>query len=335
MADPKKILVIQLKRAGDVIVTTPVLPVLKEHFPEMQLDFLTYKAFAPLLENNPYIGHVHAYDPQQAWVGLRHVRAEGYDWIFDFQSSPRSALICRASGASLTAGYRVPFWGFFYSLTVSRPRGAQSVVDGKMTLIEAAIGKISKRSERRIYLRAEEEHWAGEILNPGRVDSLVGLVPTHRRESRRWSADSFAALARRLQKAGHHVWLFWGPGEENYVEDIRQQAPGSHMIPSASLRQMAALLARCRLVVTNDNGPMHLAVAVKTPTVTLYGPTDPLCWNPGGSQHPAVQVEGLSCLGCNLNVCPFEHECMRQVAPDKVFDICQQFLKLPMVELTS
>ena len=94
------------------------------------------------------------------------------------------------------------------------------------------------------------------------------------------------------------------------------------MIPETSLRQMAALLARCRMVITNDNGPMHLAVAVDTPTVTMYGPTDPAAWNPGSGRHRVLQAAGLSCLGCNLNECPFGHECMTQITPEKVIALC-------------
>ena len=100
------------------------------------------------------------------------------------------------------------------------------------------------------------------------------------------------------------------------MQSLAAQVPGSAMIPAASLRQMAAFLARCRYVITNDNGPMHLATAVGTPTITVYGPTEAVCWNPGGTRHRAVMAEGLRCLGCNFTRCPFEHECMTRVTPE-------------------
>src|SRR5205823_2351989 len=109
----------------------------------------------------------------------------------------------------------------------------------------------------------------------------VGIIPTHRRASRRWPLDSFAELAHQLKQSGYAVRLFWGPGEQEYVERLQRIAPKAQLIPPTSLRQMAALLSRCLLVVTNDNGPMHIAAAVGTPTVTIYGPTDPYAWNPG------------------------------------------------------
>jgi len=81
---------------------------------------------------------------------------------------------------------------------------------------------------------------------------------------------------------------------------------------------MGALMARCQWMITNDNGPMHLATAVGTPTLTIYGPTEPLSWNPGGPKNRVLTAEGLRCLACNLNQCPFAHECMSLVTPERV-----------------
>src|SRR5262249_29832807 len=83
-------------------------------------------------------------------------------------------------------------------------------------------------------------------------------------------------------------------------------------------RQTAAILSRCDAVVTNDSGPMHLSVAVGTPTVTIYGPTWPASWNPGAPPHRWVPAEGLSCVGCNLDHCPYSHECMEWISPERV-----------------
>lgn len=315
VADPQRILVIQLKRAGDVIVTTPVMAVLRQRFPGARLGFLVDPAFASVLEHNPNIDVIERYDRGEVLATWRRLRAGRWDWILDFQSSPRSVLAARASGALVTAGYSVPFWGQFFTYTVPRPHGRQSVVDGKLTLVEALLGPVAERPPRRVYLSAEETAWARSVFGgePG-----IGLVPTHRRESRRWTPEGFVEVGRTLAAAGEPVWLFWGPGEKAYVEGIGAQIPGARLIPPATLREMAALFAQCRVVVTNDNGPMHLAVAVGTPTVTVYGPTDPVAWNPGGPRHTVLRNEGLTCLGCNLNRCPFAHECMRELPPARI-----------------
>ena len=366
MDNSQKILIIQLKRAGDIVLTTPVAALVKRRWPQAKVDFLVEKGFAPLLENNPSIDTVQVYDKDRSWQTLMRIRAQRYDQVFDFQSSPRSALAVLASGAAYTAGYQVPFWGRFYRQTVRRPGGSLSVVQGKLSLLEPVMGPVADAPLPQMFLSQEERLWAqtviisprptcgerasrtegtgaGEgsldrsdmrypspppspLMGRGEANAVIGLVPTHRRTARRWYAESFGALARLLDQAGYAVWLFWGPGEREYVENIRQQAPHASMIPSTSLRQMAALLARCELVVSNDNGPMHIAAAVGVPTVTVYGPTDPHAWNPGGSRHIALQAAGLRCLGCNLNACPFGHECMRQVTPEQVLAACQDLL---------
>ena len=232
MDKPQRILLIQLKRAGDVIVTTPVLAALKKKFPQTEIDFLVEKPFAPLLENNPHLRQVCVYDKTRMLDVWRQVRAQRYDWIFDFQSSPRSALVCLASGARVTAGYRVPFWGMAYKRNVRRPDGRLPVVEGKFTLVEPVAGELPGERARRVYLKDEERRWAQNALPSARPP--VGLIPTHRHPVRRWHAASFVALGQRLRAKDHPVWWFWGPGEEAYTRAIAVQVPGSAMIPAAS-----------------------------------------------------------------------------------------------------
>jgi lipopolysaccharide heptosyltransferase II len=320
MESPNKILVIQLKRAGDVIVTTPVLPALRRILPKVDIDFLVDAPFASLLDHHPDIRRTHLYDRQAPWKSWHRLREESYDCILDFQSSPRSVIAGLLSGAKRRAGYRVSFWGQFFTESIKRPGSSVSVTEGKMTLIRSLWPEVGPAGERRIYLTLEERQWAESVMPTTTGAKMVGLVPTHRRTSRRWGADSFVQLAQLLAKKGAMTWLFWGPGEKEYVETIAKKAPDSRMIPATSLRQMAALLERCQTVVTNDNGPMHLAVAVGTPTVTLYGPTNPLAWNPGVLPHRVIQAKGVGCLGCNLNQCPFGHECMTGISPDQVLE---------------
>lgn len=313
-----RILLIQLKRAGDVMVCTPAIEALHRHQPFAQIDFLVDKPFAPLLRHNPALRKVLVFDRAKARDTWRQVRREAYDVIVDFQSSPRSAMVCLTSGVTMTAGYRVPFWGLSYRRTVPRPGAGVSVVEGKFTILDRVFGPIARERERRIYLTPEDHRWASSVSPKDSVHP-IGIIPTHRHAIRRWPAESFVAVAREWRQAGRDVWWFWGsPEEEVAVQTLAAQVPGSWVIPATSFRQMAALLARCRLVVTNDNGPMHLATAVGTPTVTIYGPTDPSNWNPGGSRHRALTAEGLRCLGCNMSACPFDHDCMKRVLPQHV-----------------
>lgn len=319
MDQPKRILLIQLKRAGDVIVTTPIASALHRLFPEAQIDFLVDKPFAPLLAHNPDLHQVVVYDRKAVLKTWQTLRAASYDVIFDFQSSPRSILAGLLSGARVRAGYKVTFWGRFLTHAMKRPGGGISVTEGKMNLVRTLFPEVPPAGDRRIYITPEERDWwaVHKMLKGGKHP--IGIVPTHRRESRRWVADSFGTLAGLLTGQGMPVWLFWGPGEKEYVEAIWRRAPQSEMIPKTSLREMAVLFEQCRLVITNDNGPMHLAVAAGVPTLTIYGPTHPVAWNPGGPRHRVMQAKNLPCLGCNMNACPFGHECMTGIKAVDVF----------------
>ena len=118
---------------------------------------------------------------------LKRIRAEQYDYIFDFQSSPRSAVVSITSGAAHTAGYQVPFWGRFYKQTVRRPGSGLTVVQGKVTMLDAVLGPMGDVPEPQIFLRPEEKKWAEGVISSGKR-GIIGLIPTHRR--------CLAALAR-------------------------------------------------------------------------------------------------------------------------------------------
>jgi ADP-heptose:LPS heptosyltransferase len=123
------------------------------------------------------------------------------------------------------------------------------------------------------------------------------------------------------------IVLPWGPGELGEAEEIRKSMTREAFIPPATtLRQLGALLTRCSIVVTNDSGPLHIAAAVGTPVLGIYGPTDPLLQGPYGDNHVVVRNEGLECLGCNLTSCPIGHPCMLGLGVETVLQGVRQLL---------
>jgi lipopolysaccharide heptosyltransferase II len=315
--NPQRILIIQLKRAGDVLLTTPVVVALKKRFPDAKIDMAVDSAFRDVVMGLPALHRVILCDSRRPWKALWQVFNGSYDCVFDFQRSPRSAMLTLVSGASTRVGYAMPFWGAVYSQRSSRPGDGVSVVGGKLALVESLTGPLSASLEPVMTLSASEQAWAQTAMPPVTgAAPIVGIIPTHRHDIRRWPADRFAAVAREWLAVNAVVWVFWGPGEETVAQDVARLAPGAQLIPHANLRQMASLLARCRVVVTNDSGPMHIAAAVGAPTVTIYGPTSPVAWNPGGSRHRAIRLDQLPCIGCNRLQCPYNHECMNDLASE-------------------
>ena len=138
--------------------------------------------------------------------------------------------------------------------------------------------------------------------------------------TKRWGLDRFAVLGDKLaEEFNARIVIPWGPGQLPDAEEIRNRMSREAFIPPATtLRQLGALIKRCSIIVTNDSGPMHIASAVGTPVLGIYGPTDPVLQGPYGDAHVVVRNEGLECLGCNLTACPIGHPCMLGLSVDTV-----------------
>lgn len=327
---PGRVLVIPLRRLGDCLLTTPLLRRLHESVPSARVDVLVEAGARRVFEGNPACSEILEYDPRSAAAWIRRVRARRYDWVIDVLSNPRSALISALSGAPERAGFSVPFWGRTYTVPVVRGAVPEYAASAKMRLLEglalrAGVPLRRGSLDSEFHTTPEDEACARDWLDSmpgGRQGPLIALVPTHRRSVRRWTARGFAGLARLLEEhLGARVFLAWGPGEEGQRDEVLSQAAGSLVpLPPLSLGRMAALFRSCGLVIANDNGPRHLAAAMGTSTLTVFGPTRPGDWNPpGDARHASLGVPGLNCLGCNLNRCPYGHECMNWLGPEAVF----------------
>ncbi len=318
-----RILLIQLRRIGDVIVTTPAVDQLRRAFPDARIEFLVEPAAAPVLEGYPGLDEALVFDKRRFLFHLMDIRRRRYDWVLDFLNNPRTAQLAWFSGARVRAGFSVPFWGGAYTVRISRPSTPTYAVQSKFDLLRALGLKPPASALPRIPVREADfaglsDWWAREGLDS--FPERVGLVPDHRHPIRRWPAERFSETAGLLlRKPGRALVLLGSPDEQEYLR--RLAAPFQERVfvsPRTSLRQAAALLSRCHAAVTNDGGLMHLAVAVGAPTVTVYGPTWPGSWNPRTPPHRWVQAEGLSCVGCNLDRCPYNHECMEWVSAGRV-----------------
>jgi ADP-heptose:LPS heptosyltransferase len=129
------------------------------------------------------------------------------------------------------------------------------------------------------------------------------------------------------------LWI-WGPAELAVVESIRSRMHGRSLLaPPTGWQELGALLERCALLVCNDSGPKHVAVALGTPTVTIFGPTHPVTWHPPEGPHAVVEAVGLECLHCNANDCPLPGDrwlrCMRDVTVERVTAEARVLLRRP------
>jgi ADP-heptose:LPS heptosyltransferase len=186
-----------------------------------------------------------------------------------------------------------------------------------------------------LFLSPEENRFADTWMKTENVESkgYAVLAPAHRHPIRAWRKEGFRAVALRLRREwGKPVYLAWGPGEEEWMKDVRGEFSSEiKLLPLTSLREMAAIFQNAAVVVTNDSGAMHTTVGVGTPTVTVYGPTRPIDWNPSLSGEAcldkALNAPEVPCLGCHLDQCPVGHICMTHMEETRVFDAALQILK--------
>jgi heptosyltransferase-2 len=267
----------------------------------------------------------------------RRLRGREWSGVLDLHGSLRS----RALSAAVPARRRILYdgRGFYRRLLVHAPRLASRLSRGAWRVTEAycraadrllgEAGIPPARPLPAIHLGAAEKAWAmTELLRLGAGHGAVGLCPGARHKTKRWPAESYAALIDGLsfrQKAVP-VFLSGSPEDRAIEEELRElvRRPETLRVVRQPIRRVAALLSRCRSVVTNDSGLMHVAAAVGTPVVALFGPTvSEFGFFPEGHSHQVLE-KALSCRPCSLHGgdrCPEGHfRCLLEITPEDVLE---------------
>ena len=335
----KKILLIQLRKLGDVVLTTPVIDVLYKKFgSDAQIDFLTEKEYSLILSGNPYLTKIYSLDKND-WKSqlkiIRQLRTEKYDFVFDFFGNPRSAWISFFSGGKYRYGYDFKGRKFLYNRIVQRDKNSKYAVDFKLDLLkDFGIQDGDKKTslyaddelvkEYKICLR--EAGWK----NSQKILAIV--APNVRQASvvKNWIFDRYIELANRSQKElGAFVVILWGPGEEENAEAIKQKIDQQKcfMPPKLKLDELAALIKNCSVLFSGCSGSKHIAVGLGIPTVTVFGPTQEICWNPPNSDtNIALKAKQLDCIECDKTECK-DQECMKMIMTEMAFEAVVRFLR--------
>jgi ADP-heptose:LPS heptosyltransferase len=282
LATPARILLIQKGALGDVTLTTALLDDLRRAFPAAALDFGVGRAASPLLEHHPLIAEriiIDAVAPLRLAPAIRRRR---YDWIVDVQSSPRTAILTRLSGAPVRIGWRQRVWAAAYTHAVERVLQQEYAVRARRRLLEAAgvpVGDSAPRLTLTADERADGERVlaaAGAPATAARVGLLLGTTEL----AKNWPLAHVAALVPLLRGAGLTPVVFDAPGDEERITRLRALAPDTVIVPRLALRGFLGTLAACRAFVSGDTGPAHMADALGVPRVTVFGATPPVAWVP-------------------------------------------------------
>lgn len=261
---PLRILVIQFRHVGDVLLTTPALKALRDRYPQARIDYLTEPGPSHILRGNPHIDAVilrkRKATLREDWALIRTLRRTQYDLVFDFFSNPTSAILARLSGAPCRVARSRFGRNFLYSHTpvVNHQEDVYSPTH-KLALLRAMgvpaaicppILEIPRESADRIAQFLQDSAIAPEAR-------LVTMDTTSRLADKKWEGQRFLQLADWLtEKHGARVVFIWGPGEKEEVEDLITQGRHAHLLaPPTSLMELAALIAKSHLHIGNCSGP--------------------------------------------------------------------------------
>lgn len=323
----RKILVVDLNFLGDMLMSSPVYRSLKEHIPRARIDVLGLAPAAPALKANPFIDELHLINSAVLPSLLRSaalLRKEKYDLVLQLNTSLKTNMVLWLIGRRYRLGYNYAHRGCFNNIRIplaTRTARVGSRVDECVELLEKAFGwRIADRSMVFSVPAEAEDRMRLTLGREGIADKavLIGMHTNCRqdRAQRRWGREKFIDLANRLVDASAAtILLTGGPEDRDYVEEIaraiRPSARVRNLAGKLSLVEFAALLRRLAVFVTLNTGPMHIAIALRTPTLAIIGGTpasvvfplnqplfqylmDPALvhWDPaksGGSYTPEIQ----------------------------------------------
>ncbi len=317
---PARILVVRLSALGDVLLATPAVRALAARFPEARIDWLVEAPYVPLLEANPHAQPV-AYLKRGEHAGVRGLLAlrrelasRRYDLVVDLQDKPKTRLFHGLAPQCVAFRKRTPGEALRSLFAAERPLVRAHAVD---LFLEALAPLGTEPRGRELELRPSPSGAAalGAIASDR---PLAGLAPGARWATKRWAPQGFAEVARGLAARGFTPLLVGGPGDAAEFARVRAAAPELAFPDTAGLDVggLAAAVSRCRVLVANDSGPVHVASALGVPVVAVFGPTSPARWRPL-SPRSEVVTAGLPCSPCSNHGgerCPLGHlDCLGRV----------------------
>ncbi len=328
-----KVLIVKPSSLGDVVQALPVLRLLKQGLPASQVYWWLDANLAPLLEGDPDLSGIIAFERRrwrsplrwpEAWRSLQLIRRQRFDWVIDLQGLLRSGLVTWLANAQLTIGVEDHREGApaFYDVRLPRPSYETHAVDWYL----AALRVVGLPVHWDFQWLPERPGVAAGLREKWPVDGSRWIVlhPGARWLNKRWPPGHFAELVR-LFSASHSEVRFAILGAQTDSElgqTIAHAAPGRclELAGKTSLAEMIEWIRLSELTITNDTGPMHVAAALRKPVVAIFGPTDPRRTGPYGQIERVIRSE-LPCIPCMKDVCRYEKpiECLRAISPQLIF----------------
>ena len=332
-----KFLIVRLGSLGDVIHGIPAAAALRRRFPQAHIDWLVDPRYAELLDLVECVDRPVAFDPCDLRIGgahgrsvLKQLRAAHYDAVIDLQGLLKSAVLGRLVGATQTIGFprahlREPLARLFYT-DAPDPGAAPHVIEKNLGLMRP-LGV----SDRAVHfpLRIPRTDTITTVTDRFASDGYAILNPGAAWPNKRWPASQFGSVAASIHR--EHGWrsvVLWGPGEEELAASVAAVSQGAaEPAPTTTITDIVGITRAARLMVSGDTGPLHIAGAVGTPIVALFGPTDPQRNGPWAPRDVTLsRVASCSCL--YERRCRRAGRCLDDIASDEVVQAVRQRLSV-------
>ncbi|MGE5385238.1 MAG: putative lipopolysaccharide heptosyltransferase III [Betaproteobacteria bacterium] len=347
--DIRHVLVVKLRHHSDVLLTSPVFSALKRHAPHVHIDALVYSDTAAMLTLHPAINEVLTVnrnwkklgrlgEMKKEWHLFRALRAGDYDLVIHLSEHARGAWMARLLGAQWAVGQARPGarWRDSFTHLYNQPRTTfRHTVESNLDALRR-IGVQPAPEERRLTLVPGYE---AEMKVAARIRELgieprkfIHIHPASRWIFKCWPTAHMAALIDMLQAVGHQVVLTAAPSREEkvLVEDIQSRLakPVISLAGGLSIKDMAVLSSCARLFIGIDSAPLHIAAAMRTPVVALFGPTSDLQWGPWGVPSRIIKSQH-SCRPCGIDGCGGGKvsDCLVSLRPESVFAAVNDLLR--------
>jgi heptosyltransferase-2 len=346
----KKILVMRYRFIGDTILTIPFLRNLRRAEPDAFIAWMVAPGSSEVVKGIPYVDELIYWDPvtihadsrgtHRTWGAklnfIKDLRSRQFDKVYVLKRSFTSAVMAWLSGARQRIGFDTEGRGLLLTKTVPYRHDQHEVQNFLDVLRVDGVPVVDDHLEA--WISPEEHQFADRFLQEAGVTSgelLIGIHPFAANPPRAWYPGNFAELARRLQERYQaRIIFFGGPGDRSALPGIRDALPRPPIeaVGVTTLRQTMALLDRCRLLVCNDSGIMHLAASLQVPLVALFGPQSPVKFGPWGKSCRVV-YSAFPCSPCKqkfFTECEpssrMRPDCIEAIKVDEVFSVGMKLL---------
>ena len=327
---------------GDVVMAIPTLDCIRKNYPDARIIGVIKKYVSPVVMDGPWFNEIIEYSNSTAgmpWQTIRTVRALRPDTAILMQNSIRSALTARLGKCKKIYGYKRDARSFLLNGGPRPIRHGKKIlpipmVDYYLEICRRLGLEIPGTTKSRLFISDSLQQRGDSLIRQYGItekDRVIGLNPGARfGASKCWPPEYFAELAglfeSRLQSK---ILLFVGPGEDNIAKKIldKKSAQIINTGPdNVDLALLKPLIKRCQLLITNDTGPRHFAVALDVPVAVIMGPTDPR-YTASNLRKTVVLRQELDCSPCHRKSCPTDHRCMTEITPKMVFDKSKSLLE--------